>query len=174
MIEIGQEIAFIGQVKEVKVLGVLALLDEGETDWKVIAIDVRDPLAAEMHDVADVERLMPGLLKETIDWFKYYKVPDGKPVNTIGLGEKVEGREFALRVVEETNAAWKRLLAGEIPAHTDKYHLSIKNFSADALNRITDEEIAELAMSHSDATKSHIDEAAVDFSIHRNYFVARA
>lgn len=33
--EIGEAVGYIGQVKQVKVLGTLALLDEGETDWKV-------------------------------------------------------------------------------------------------------------------------------------------
>ena len=32
-----------------KLLGVMALIDEGETDWKVIAIDVDDPLAPKLH-----------------------------------------------------------------------------------------------------------------------------
>lgn len=36
VIEIGEQVAYVGQVKQVKVLGVMALLDEGETDWKVI------------------------------------------------------------------------------------------------------------------------------------------
>ena len=27
----------------------MALIDEGETDWKVIAIDVDDPLAPKLH-----------------------------------------------------------------------------------------------------------------------------
>ena len=30
---------------KVKVLGVLAMIDEGETDWKLIAINVEDPEA---------------------------------------------------------------------------------------------------------------------------------
>lgn len=34
-----------GEVIKVKVLGVLAMIDEGETDWKVIAINVEDPEA---------------------------------------------------------------------------------------------------------------------------------
>ena len=34
---------------QVKVLGVLAMIDEGETDWKVIAIDVNDPDAKNMN-----------------------------------------------------------------------------------------------------------------------------
>jgi hypothetical protein len=34
----------------------------GETDWKVIAIDVNDPLAAKLNDIKDVETHMPGYL----------------------------------------------------------------------------------------------------------------
>ena len=41
--EIGEQVAKPGDVKQVKVLGVMALLDEGETDWKIIVIDVNDP-----------------------------------------------------------------------------------------------------------------------------------
>ena len=36
---------------QVKVLGVLAMIDEGETDWKVIVIDVNDPMASELNGV---------------------------------------------------------------------------------------------------------------------------
>ena len=40
-----------GDVLEVKVLGTLAMIDDGETDWKLIVIDVSDPLAGEVrHD----------------------------------------------------------------------------------------------------------------------------
>lgn len=44
-------------------LGTLALIDEGETDWKLIAIDVTDPLADKMNNIGDVEKYFPGLLK---------------------------------------------------------------------------------------------------------------
>ena len=47
--EIGERIAHSGEVKQVKVLGVFGLLDQGETDWKVLAIDVRDPLAKSLN-----------------------------------------------------------------------------------------------------------------------------
>lgn len=49
VIEIGEQVGYTGQVKQVKILGVMALLDEGETDWKVIAIDVNDPLAPKLN-----------------------------------------------------------------------------------------------------------------------------
>lgn len=45
LFDIGQDQGFTGQVKQVKILGALALNDGGETDWKVLGIDVRDPIA---------------------------------------------------------------------------------------------------------------------------------
>merc|ERR1711928_291669 len=47
--EIGQRVAKRGDVISVKVLGTIALIDEGETDWKILAIDVTDPLAPEWN-----------------------------------------------------------------------------------------------------------------------------
>lgn len=38
-----------GEVIKVKVLGILAMIDEGETDWKVIAINVEDPEANDFN-----------------------------------------------------------------------------------------------------------------------------
>lgn len=38
-----------GQVVQVKVLGILAMIDEGEMDWKVIAINVKDPDANKLN-----------------------------------------------------------------------------------------------------------------------------
>ena len=32
-------------------------------------------------DIGDVQRLKPGYLEATVDWFRRYKVPDGKPEN---------------------------------------------------------------------------------------------
>jgi inorganic pyrophosphatase len=51
----------------------MALLDEGETDWKVIVVDVQDPLAAKLNDIEDVERHLPGLIRATNEWFRYEK-----------------------------------------------------------------------------------------------------
>lgn len=69
--EIGEQIGYVGQVKQVKVLGIMALLDEGETDWKVIVVDVNDPLAGRLNDIEDVERHLPGLIRATNEWFRY-------------------------------------------------------------------------------------------------------
>ncbi|CAN0432557.1 unnamed protein product [Lampetra fluviatilis] len=116
--EIGSRVCARGEVVQVKVLGCLALIDEGETDWKLIAIDVNDPDAASLHDIEDVRRLKPGYLEATIDWFRLYKIPDGKPENEFAFGGQFKNKEFALRVVRETHAFWKSLVsrkdAGEL------------------------------------------------------------
>jgi len=72
--EIGTKVHKRGAVIKVKVLGTFALIDEGETDWKVMAIDVEDELASKLNDIEDIETHCPGLLDATVEWFKIYKV----------------------------------------------------------------------------------------------------
>lgn len=56
--EIGETVGYTGQIKQVKVLGVMALLDEEETDWKVIVIDINDPLAPKLNGLVSLLRSM--------------------------------------------------------------------------------------------------------------------
>jgi inorganic pyrophosphatase len=74
----------------------MALLDEEETDWKVIVIDVNDPLAPKLNDVEDVERHLPGLLRATNEWFRIYKIPDGKPENQFAFTGECKNKRLAL------------------------------------------------------------------------------
>ena len=39
------EPGYVGEVRTVKILGGLAMIDDDKTDFKVIAVDVRDPLS---------------------------------------------------------------------------------------------------------------------------------
>ncbi|KAL0939004.1 inorganic pyrophosphatase [Colletotrichum truncatum] len=114
--EIGELVGYTGQVKQVKVLGVMALLDEEETDWKVIVIDVNDPLAPKLNDVEDVERHLPGLLRATNEWFRIYKIPDGKPENQFAFTGECKNKSYAMDVVRECAEAWERLITGKTAA----------------------------------------------------------
>jgi len=107
--EIGQRICERGEVIQVKVLGLFALLDEGETDWKIICINVKDPLAPHMNDLEDVEKHMPGMLDATRDWFANYKINDGKPRNMFGFDGQPQNKEFSLKVIHETHGFWRNL-----------------------------------------------------------------
>ena len=63
MVEIGSETLVSGGVYPVKPLAVLAMIDDGELDWKVAAIKADDPKAASVNDVEDVERCVPCFLR---------------------------------------------------------------------------------------------------------------
>lgn len=112
--EIGEKVMPFGEVYPVKILGCLALLDEGEIDWKIIAIKVDDPLADKMNDVADVERLMPGKIGAIREWFKMYKTAEGKGENEYAYNGEAKGAQFATDVVFETHESYSDLKNGKI------------------------------------------------------------
>merc|ERR1711918_75042 len=63
-----------GEVKRVRVLGVLALIDNGETDWKIITISVDDLLADRIHTLDELECVLPGAVGALREWLRNYKV----------------------------------------------------------------------------------------------------
>jgi len=89
------------------------MIDEGETDWKVICIDVTDPDADKMNDIDDVEKVKPGFLAATREWFRRYKVPDGKPLNEFAFEEQYKDAKFATDIINETHQFWKSAIGGE-------------------------------------------------------------
>lgn len=113
VVEIGSTVLASGSVNKVKVLGVLAMIDDGELDWKVIAIKHDDPLASQLHDIHDVEAKCPGVVSGIREWFRWYKTPDDKPLNAFGFDEKALPKATALEVIEETHHYWKDLVAGK-------------------------------------------------------------
>lgn len=98
----------IGSFTPVRVLGVLALIDEGETDWKILTL--RESLVDRfgwnrLRDVpADV-------LQKVTHWFRYYKTFDGKPENEFAFGGVTQGEEMALGVIEQCSSQYRELLA---------------------------------------------------------------
>jgi inorganic pyrophosphatase len=40
----------------------MGLLDDSETDWKIIVIDIHGPLAPKLNDIGDVEKYCPGAI----------------------------------------------------------------------------------------------------------------
>eukprot|EP00741_Cyanophora_paradoxa_P006139 tig00000944_g5952.t1 len=112
--EIGSQVAVCGQVKQVKPLGVLGMIDQGEMDWKVLAIDVNDPLASQLNDIDDLQRLFPGLLHATFSWFRTYKVPDGKNENLFAFRGEARNKEYAWDIIMESYQSWRDLVSGRI------------------------------------------------------------
>lgn len=126
----------------------MALLDEGETDWKVLVVDIQDPLASKLNDIEDVERHLPGLVRATNEWFRWatlffflvlnallrldlywmcriYKIPDGKPENQFAFSGEAKNKKYATEIIHECHEAWRRLMSGESPSKTASYDLSM-------------------------------------------------
>jgi inorganic pyrophosphatase len=116
VVEIGAKSLAMGSFTKVKALGTLSMIDDGELDWKVIAVSTADPLAAKLNDVADIEKECPGVVSGIREWFRWYKTPDDKPLNSFGFDEKFLDKAEAMKVIAETHAAWKGLRDGSIDA----------------------------------------------------------
>lgn len=107
VVEIGARVGVTGEIRNVKVLGVLGMMDEGEMDWKVLALDINSEYSDQLNTPADVERFFPGKLKSIVDWFRVYKVPDGKPQNQFAFNGEWRDAEFAQQVIAHAHAAWR-------------------------------------------------------------------
>mmetsp|Transcript_1130 Transcript_1130/g.1570 ORF Transcript_1130/g.1570 Transcript_1130/m.1570 type:complete len:985 (-) Transcript_1130:332-3286(-) len=103
VMEIGSKQLPTGTVVQVKVLGVYALIDQGEVDYKIIVINKDDPMASTMRTPDDID----GLVTERLaDWLKMYKTAEGKEVNEL-TNDVMEGPLKAMSIIKETNDHWK-------------------------------------------------------------------
>ncbi|KAI5297802.1 Inorganic pyrophosphatase [Ascosphaera atra] len=161
--EIGELVGYTGQVKQVKPLGVMALLDEEETDWKIIVIDVNDPLAPKLNDIEDVERHLPGLLRATNEWFRIYKIPDGKPENQFAFSGECKNRKYAQEVIAECSDAWDKLVAGK----AQNPGISLANTTADE-NRADPSALAAIPAGDNQAP------APIDPTVDKWFFISGA
>ena len=94
-----------------KILGSLELIDEGETDHKVVMIRETDPHFSSVNSIQDYEAHHPGLTKKLVDWLKNYKTSDGKPVNKLA-SESPTTQSQATEVVEEVSKMYQNLISG--------------------------------------------------------------
>lgn len=135
--EIGARIIRPGDVRPVKVLGVLLMIDEGECDWKAVAIDAEDKWAPFINNIQDVEEQLPGMLNAIREWYRTYKIPDGKPPNVFGLNEEFMDKDYAISVINECHHAWEELISGEkerkLDQHGDEVKDLVRNLSKNSL-----------------------------------------
>ena len=107
VVDIGTAQASTGLVYRVKVLGVLGMIDQNETDWKIIAINVNDPMAVYLNNIGDVCVHRHGILDVLKEWLRMYKVPEGKPPNSFAFDEAYQNKAFAEHIVFQMHRAWQ-------------------------------------------------------------------
>ena len=108
VMEIGSAQLEMGSIQPCRVLGSLELIDEGETDHKIICISLADKDASRIHSMDDLERVKPGHIARLIDWLKRYKTTDGKPENSLAQ-EAPTTQSEALAIINETHERWRKL-----------------------------------------------------------------
>ncbi|CAE8606425.1 unnamed protein product [Polarella glacialis] len=111
VLQMNPEPCTVGEVMAVRVIGVFALVDDGETDWKVLVVradEKHPPIMANVDDVPQSKKT------ELIEWFRRYKTAEGKGLNLFGLDEKIMDKDFAMGVCEETHLHWHRMRHGHL------------------------------------------------------------
>mmetsp|Transcript_28419 Transcript_28419/g.68972 ORF Transcript_28419/g.68972 Transcript_28419/m.68972 type:complete len:140 (-) Transcript_28419:232-651(-) len=138
------------------------MIDEGEADWKVITIDADDKWAPFVNDIDDVEKEMPGMLDAIREWYRTYKIPDGKPPNTFGLGERFMDKTYAKSIVDECHHAWKELISGEKHRKIDGEDEEVKKL----VRKLSRNSLFELAPDldvHPEAHPEDFEDGALEF-----------
>ena len=100
-----------GSVIPVKVLGIIPLIDSGETDWKVIAISKYDKFCKKINNLEDIEKYMPGFLDAIINWLVNYKSISKKVINKIAIinDKQIGDKKLAEKIIKETHDEWLKL-----------------------------------------------------------------
>jgi 3'-phosphoadenosine 5'-phosphosulfate synthase len=98
----------MGSVMPCRVLGSLELIDQGETDHKVLCISVSDPKASKINSISDLEEFRPGVIDTLRDWLTRYKTADGKGENTLA-DRTPKTVDETLEVISKTHDSWKNL-----------------------------------------------------------------
>eukprot|EP00746_Dinoflagellata_sp_MGD_P103169 gnl/MRDRNA2_/MRDRNA2_42560_c0_seq1.p1 gnl/MRDRNA2_/MRDRNA2_42560_c0~~gnl/MRDRNA2_/MRDRNA2_42560_c0_seq1.p1 ORF type:complete len:287 (+),score=71.71 gnl/MRDRNA2_/MRDRNA2_42560_c0_seq1:67-927(+) len=117
VVQLNDEPCQVGQVQVVRLLGVFALIDGDETDWKLIVVKRN---SVQTNDWKDVEDIPEERLSEIREWFRNYKTAEGKGKNRFALDEKMMPKEYAWKVTWETHDLWKKLLKDRSPNHGDE------------------------------------------------------
>eukprot|EP00486_Rosalina_sp_Unknown_P012320 CAMPEP_0201582758 /NCGR_PEP_ID=MMETSP0190_2-20130828/90376_1 /ASSEMBLY_ACC=CAM_ASM_000263 /TAXON_ID=37353 /ORGANISM="Rosalina sp." /LENGTH=396 /DNA_ID=CAMNT_0048023377 /DNA_START=67 /DNA_END=1257 /DNA_ORIENTATION=- len=118
VVEISDPSEFVmerGLITPIKVLGVLGLIDEGETDWKIIGLRANHPEIHNINTIQDANNILGRNVDEiVIDWFENYKVPDGKPVNEFSHNKEIRSSDIAVEIIEECHRQWYNLMLGGV------------------------------------------------------------
>ena len=112
-----------GSIIVCKPLAALAMIDEGEVDWKVIVINVADPKAMLVNTKEDADKYFPGEIDAIRDWFTWYKATDPKTgerdpskKNVFGFDGRALDTTKAWEVVREAHGTWADLVTRQVKA----------------------------------------------------------
>ncbi|MEN9342286.1 MAG: hypothetical protein RIQ54_542 [Candidatus Parcubacteria bacterium] len=101
---IGSDPVFVGCVLDARPIGLLKMIDGGDEDFKILAVQTANPRFSHITDIADMQSYNPHLLKEISHFFKVYKDLQGKKVDVLdwhGASVAHEEIERALKLYKQ-------------------------------------------------------------------------
>ena len=113
VVDIGDTDCEVGGIYASKVICCLAMVDDGELDWKMITINSAHPLFDAVNTVDDAEREFPGEIRRIREWFRDYKIPGSDPPAEFGYGGECLPTSKCHDVLHETRGFWHALVSGE-------------------------------------------------------------
>jgi len=146
--EIGSKVLKTGQVVQVKILGLFAMIDQGETDWKILAIDVTDPDADKYNCHTDIPKEK---LDKVFTFLRDYKIPDGNPANKFAFNNECQTKEFALSTIAEAHGEWLKIISGKLPAkhESGKYEFAVQStVTSESPSHLSQEEAEQAIVNH--------------------------
>jgi len=97
---LGNDPLFPGCVAEVRPIALLRMVDSGENDEKILAVQDKNPRFATIKDLKDIEAFNPHFLKEVIHFWEHYKELQGKKVEVHGWEDAAAAKEEIKRSQE--------------------------------------------------------------------------
>jgi inorganic pyrophosphatase len=85
---IGSDPVFTGCLVTARVIGMMDMIDSGEPDAKILAVQEHNPRFAKINDLADVDMWNDHLTKEVAHFFSVMKELQGKKVEIKGWKDK--------------------------------------------------------------------------------------
>lgn len=91
------------EMPQMKIIGCLCLIDQGELDWKILAVEEAYAKDRGIRDVNSFNQKNPGAVKEVLEWMRTYKTYDGKKENSFGYDEQVLSVEKTIEIIYENH-----------------------------------------------------------------------
>ncbi len=98
VIILGSDPLFTGCVVAIRPIGILKMIDDGDPDFKILAVQEKNPRFKNIKDIKDIESTHEHSLKEIAHFFQVYKDLQGKKV-------EIQGWEGKMAAIEEIKKA---------------------------------------------------------------------
>lgn len=90
---LGSDPVITGAVVEIRPIALLNMIDDGDADAKILAVQAKNPRFDTIKDLKDIEAYQPHLLKEIVHFYEHLKDLQGKKVETQGWSDAAAAKE---------------------------------------------------------------------------------